>query len=69
MKNIPITKIIMLFSLIMIILQSVNGLISNVKINKMGMHIGQIESEYIPITKIVTIATEHILEQEIEFER
>ena len=69
MKKIQITKIIMLFSLIMIVLQSVYGTISNIKINQMGMHIGQIESEYIPITKVVTIATEHILEQEIEFER
>jgi len=69
MKKIPITKIIMIFSLIMIILQATYGVISNFKVSKMGMHIGQIEKEFIPITKVVTVATEHILEQEIEFER
>jgi len=69
MKKIPITKLIIIYSLIMIALQLFYGLTSNFKVNQMGEHIGEIEKEYIPITKIVTITTEHILEQEIEFER
>ena len=69
MYKMTITKTIIAYSLVLILLQAIYGVTSNLKVVQMGVHIQEVESEYIPITKIVTVATEHILEQEIEFER
>lgn len=60
---------IVLFSAAILALQLITGLINNNRINTMGLHIEQVETQYIPITKVITAITEHQLIQEIEFER
>ncbi|PAJ73978.1 hypothetical protein CJF42_13045 [Pseudoalteromonas sp. NBT06-2] len=41
----------------------------NSSINIMGYHITQIETQYIPLTKDITLLTERQLKQKIVFER
>lgn len=68
-QKLSITKLIITFAIIMGTLQLIYGAVSNNKINIMGHHIEQIEAQYIPITKVITTATEHQLMQEIQYER
>jgi len=69
MKKMTINKTIIAFAIMMLSLQFIYGLVSNIQVNTMGHHIEQIESLYIPITKIITKTTEHQFEQKIAFER
>ncbi len=69
MKKMSIIKMIITYSIIMIVIQLVYGVVSNNKINTMGGHIEQIEADLIPLTKVITMTTEHQLMQEIQYEK
>ena len=50
-------------------LQLVYGLMINYSVNVMAHHITQIKEQYTPLTKKITLITEHQFHQSIEFER
>lgn len=68
-KKLTIRQTIVFLSAFLFSLQAIYGLIINSNLNSIGHHISQIEQQYIPLTKKITLLTEHQLKQEIEFER
>ncbi len=68
-KKLTISQTIIFLSTFLFSLQAIYGLIINTNLNTIGVHITQIETQYIPLTKKITLLSEHQLKQEIEFER
>lgn len=68
-KKLTISQTIIFLSAFLFSLQGIYGLIINTNLNTMGHHITQIETQYIPLTKKVTLLSEHQLKQEVVFER
>jgi len=68
-KKLTISQTIIFLSTFLFSLQGIYGLIINTNLNMMGHHITQIETQYIPLTKKITLLSEYQLKQEIEFER
>jgi methyl-accepting chemotaxis protein len=68
-KKLTISQTIIFLSTFLFSLQAIYGLIINTNLNTIGGHITQIETQYIPLTKKITLLSEHQLKQEIEFER
>lgn len=68
-KKLTISQTIIFLSTFLFSLQAIYGLIINTNLNTIGHHITQIETQYIPLTKKITLLSEHQLKQEIEFER
>jgi methyl-accepting chemotaxis protein len=68
-KKLTISQTIIFLSTFLFSLQGIYGLIINTNLNMMGHHINQIETQYIPLTKKITLLSEYQLKQEIEFER
>jgi methyl-accepting chemotaxis protein len=69
MKKITLVQTIILLAVILTSIQIVSSLVTFSRINIMGHHIEQVEETFIPVTKTLTLVTEHQLTQEIEFER
>jgi len=69
LKKLSINKTIIFLSAFLFSLQVIYGVVVNYNINSMGQHITQIETQYIPLTKEITLLTEHQLKQEVVFER
>lgn len=69
MKKLTIKQTIIMLSTVLVILQLLYGLLTSVRVNTMGNHVGQVEVQYMPIVKTVTKVTEHQLEQVIEYEK
>lgn len=68
-KKLTISQTIIFLSTLLFSLQGIYGLIINTNLNMIGHHITQIETQYIPLTKKITLLSEYQLKQEIEFER
>lgn len=68
-KKLSINQTIIFLSVFLFSLQAIYGVVTNYNINNMGHHITQIETQYIPLTKSITLITEEQLKQEILFER
>ena len=69
MKKITLVQTIILLAVILTSIQIISSLVTFSRINIMGHHIVQVEERFVPITKTLTLVTEHQLTQEIEFER
>lgn len=69
MKKITLVQTIVLLAVILSTIQAISSLVTFSRINIMGHHIEQIEKTFIPVTKTLTLVTEHQLFQEIEFEK
>jgi methyl-accepting chemotaxis protein len=68
-NDLSITKKLYLQGLIQFVIVSVIGLVSLFYLNKLGTTLHEIAKEDIPLTKMLTKATEHQLEQAIYIER
>jgi len=68
-RKLTISQTIIFLSAFLFSLQGIYGLIINTSLNMMGHHITQIETQYIPLTKKITLLSEYQLKQEVEFER
>ncbi len=68
-KKFSISQTIIFLSTFLFSLQGIYGLIINNNLNSIGQHITQIETQYIPLTKKITLLSEYQLKQEIEYER
>jgi len=68
-RKLTLNQTIIFLSASLFGLQVIYGLTINSNINIMGQHIKQIESQFIPLTKEITLLTEHQLKQEVIFER
>jgi methyl-accepting chemotaxis protein len=68
-RKLTISQTIIFLSAFLFSLQVLYGLIINSNLNSIGHHITEIETQYIPLTKKITLLSEHQLKQEIEFER
>lgn len=68
-KKLTISQTIIFLSAFLFSLQGIYGLIINTNLNTMGHYITKIEKQYIPLTKKITLLSEHQLKQELEFER
>lgn len=69
MKKITLSQTIVVLAVLLFAIQAISSLITFTRINIMDHHIEQIEETFIPVTKTLTLVTEHQLKQEIEFER
>jgi methyl-accepting chemotaxis protein len=69
LKRLSINTTIIFLSVFLFSLQAIYGTMINYSISIMGNSISQIETQYIPLTKDITLLTEHQLKQEIVFER
>ena len=69
MKKLTLTQTIIMLSVVMISLQLIYGVISNIRVNTMGHHLGVVETQLVPINEHMVLVMEYQLEQEIEFER
>jgi methyl-accepting chemotaxis protein len=69
MKKINLVQMIFLLAVTLFAIQVTSSAITFVRINIMGHHIENIEYAFIPVTKTLTLITEHQLAQEIEYER
>lgn len=69
MKKISLVQTIVLLAVILSTIQAISSLLTFSRINIMGHHIEQVEKTFIPVTKTLTLVTEHQLFQEIEFEK
>lgn len=69
MKKITLVQTIIILAITLSSIQIISSLVTFSRINIMGHHIVQIEETFIPVTKTLTLVTEHQLTQEIEFER
>jgi methyl-accepting chemotaxis protein len=68
-RKLTITQTIIFLSGFLFSLQVLYGLVINRNLNSIGHHITQIETQYVPLTKKITLLSEYQLKQEIEFER
>ena len=68
-RKLTLNQTIILLSASLFGLQLIYGLTINSNINIMGHHIKKIETQFIPLTKEITLLTEHQLKQEVLFER
>jgi methyl-accepting chemotaxis protein len=68
-KKLTLVQTIIFLAVFLFSLQVIYGVLINTNIKLMGNHIGLIEYQYIPLTKKITVLTEHQLKQEVEFER
>ena len=68
-NDLSITKKLYLQGLIQFVIVSVIGLVSLFYLNKLGTTLHEIAKEDIPLTKMLTKATEHQLEQAVYIER
>jgi len=69
LKKLTLTQTIIMLSVVMISLQLIYGIISNIRVNAMGHHLGVVETQLVPINEHMVLVMEYQLEQEIEFER
>lgn len=69
MKKITLVQTIIILAVILSSIQIVSSVVTFTRLNIMGHHIKQVEETFIPVTKTLTLVTEHQLTQEIEFER
>lgn len=69
MKNITLVQTIIALAVVLFAIQTVSSLVTFSRLNIMGHHIEQIEETFIPVTKVVSLVTEHQLTQEVDYER